>query len=342
VPGLDLLSPGIAYPLAVLAFLALGAGGLTLPALLLFLAFLAAFCIAFRFSRPGPAARFPIIWRLGLPLFIIGSLAEFANLLYIGSIPLIIPSMRARLIPSLAYISFLIVPACIILMTDRLLNGRPRDALFWLASGSFLIALLGYRTELFALLLGAFISAYYVKGKSVPRRRAVLLSAIFIMILVSSNLLLFSFRESPLETSMTRFSVTTYVFSSLTEGMGLSLFGISGGLIHSSMLSSITVIPGTKTGPRTFISQLVGVQAGSTTPTILGMPYLDFGLAGVLIGGLALGLLFGAGYKSLRRGDIDILPLHALSLSFLFITIETGIGDAIVLVYLIAYLLMAI
>jgi uncharacterized membrane protein len=57
---------------------------------------------------------------------------------------------------------------------------------------------------------------------------------------------------------------------------------------------------------------------------------------------LLLGLLFGSGYKMLRRGDVDVLPLHVLCMAFLIITIETGIADSIVLLYFLAYLIIVI
>ena len=150
------------------------------------------------------------------------------------------------------------------------------------------------------------------------------------------------FREMPVASFMDRFAMTTNVFSSMADGFGLTLFGQTGGVIHESILSSLRIIPGPRTGPRTFISQLIGVGGGSTTPTMIGLPFADFGIAGVVIVGILLGLLFGSGYKTLRRGDIDILPLHALCMAFLILTIETGIADTIVLLYLIAYIVMLI
>jgi oligosaccharide repeat unit polymerase len=250
--------------------------------------------------------------------------------------------MRSRMLPSLSYVSFLMVPGAIILMSDSLLNGRKKAALAWFLSGTFLISLLGYRTEIYAMLIGGAISAYYIKGPQVKRSTAVKLVAAFAAAAVALNLGVVAFREMPAGTYLERLSFTTYVFSSLVDFMGFSAFGHSGGMIHASILSSLKIIPGTRYGPRTFISQLVGVGGGSTTPTVLGIPYADFGLAGVAVTGLLLGLLFGSGYRMLRRGDVDILPVHALCMAFLIITIETGIADAIVLLYLIAYLVMVI
>jgi oligosaccharide repeat unit polymerase len=341
-PKFDVLSPAIAYPLLILIFIGLGIQGMTFYSFLLFGVFIISFLLGFRFGRPGRFERYPIVWKLGFPLFVVGAVAEFINIIYVDSIPLLVPTMRSRLLPILSYLSFLIVPGCIIKLSDALLNRRNREAIGWLLAGTFLISLLGYRTEIFALLLGAAISFYYIKARGVKPRKAIKYGIIFVLLLVAINLGVVLFREMPVASTMDRLSFTTYVFSSMADSMGLSLFGQAGGVIHTSILSSIKAIPGPRTGPRTFISQLVGVGGGSTTPTIIGIPFIDFGIAGIVITGILLGLLFGSGYKMLRRGDVDILPIHALCMAFLLITIETGIADTIVLIYLIAYLLLVI
>ncbi len=341
-PAFDVLSPAIAYPLLTVAFMLLGINGMTIQSFALFCIFLVSFLVGFRFGRPGKMVRYPIVWRIGLPLFVVGAAAEFVNLIYIDAIPLLVPSMRARMLPVLSYLSFLIVPACIIKITESLMNSKNREAVGWLLAGTFLISLLGYRTEIYALLLGAGISAYYVKGGKIRRRTAIKWGLAFGLVIILLNVGVVMFREMPLESFMDRFSFTTYVFSSLVDSMGMSAFGHAGGVIHTSILSSLKIIPGSRTGPRTFISQLVGVGGGSTTPTMLGIPFVDFGIAGVILTGLLLGLLFGCGYKMLRRGDVDVLPVHALCMAFLIITIETGIADTIVLLYLIAYLIMVV
>lgn len=341
-PSFDVLSPAICYPLLTIIFMLLGIQGMTFYSFALFSVFLVAFLVGFRFGRPAGKERYPIVWRLGFPLFLVGAAAEFINLIYINSIPLLEPAMRSRLMPSLAYISFLIVPGCIILFTNSIIHKKSKEALGWLAAGTFLISLLGYRTEIYALLLGAFISAYYIKGGSVRKGTAIKYIIVFGVILLVINLGVVMFREMPLGSFLYRFSMTTNVFSSMADSFGLTLFGQTGGVIHQSILSSLRIIQGPRIGPRTFISQLIGVGGGSTTPTMIGLPFADFGIAGILIVGLLLGLLFGSGYKTLRRGDIDILPLHALCMAFLILTIETGIADTIVLLYLIAYLIMVI
>ena len=315
---------------------------------MLFLIFTASFVAGYFFSRPGEKDSYPIVWKMGVPLFVIGSVAEFANMAYIGEIPLLVPEMRTRLIPALSYISFLVVPACLITISSALMRGEKKEAFLWFTAGIFLMSLLGYRTEVFVLMLGTAFCAYYTLytgGRSPGTRRLVKYAIPLALFIVLLNTGVAYFRQTPLSESMDRFAFTTQIFSSMADSMGLSVFGTGHGLIHQSILSSVRIIPGSQTGPRTFISQFFGITGGSTTPTIAGIPFVDFGIAGLLAMGLILGLLFGRGYKSLRvwgKGSSDLLPIHALCMAFLIITIETGIADVIVVVYLIAYLLAVV
>jgi uncharacterized membrane protein len=341
-PSFDIFSPAFIFPLAVFAFMILGIEGMTFYSFGLFCLFLSVFIIGYRLARPAGNERFPLVWRLGLPLIAFGAIAEFINITYIGAVPLFMPAMRTKLLPLLTYASFLIVPGCIIKISDSLLNDSRRGALFWLLSGLALISLLGYRTEIYALLLGAAVSAYYIKGPGVNWKRAGKYAAALGVIALLANLAVVSYREMPLSSFMGRFALTTRVFSAISSEMGLSPFGVGGGAAHTSIISSLKIIPGPRIGPRTFISQLFGITEGSTTPTIIGLPFVDFGIAGIVIVGLILGLLYGAGHKTLLRGSVDIVPVHALLMAFLLLSIETGIADLIVILYLICYLVMVI
>lgn len=323
-------------------FILIGYAGLTFFSFILFALFVAAFLGGYIISRPGNTKRFPLIWKMGMPLILVGSAALFINIYLVGAIPLLVPALRSHLLPSLSYISFLIVPGVLIRVSDHMFNKKEKEALIWVAVGTFLISLLGYRTEIYAILLGSFFCAYYIKGGSVKRKQVVKNGMIFSVILLAINFSVIAFRPMPTSEFANRFAFTTHVFSSIADSMGPSLLGHSGGLIHTSILSSLKIIPGPRIGPRTFISQMIGVGGGSTTPTIIGLPYVDFGILGVIFFGLILGLLYGTGYKTLRKGNIDILPVHALCLAFLLITIETGIADTIVILYLLAYLVMVI
>jgi oligosaccharide repeat unit polymerase len=340
-PAFDVFSPAVILPLSLFGFMLLGIGGMTLYSFLLFCLFLLAFILAYHFSRPSGTMSFPLIWKIGLPLFAFGAAAEFANIAYVGAIPLFEPLVRARLIPGLSYASFLLVPAVLIKITECLQEKKNRQAIAWFLSGLFLISLLGYRTEIYALMLGAVVCAYYAKGGKIRSGTALKCLAAFVVIALIANLVVMSYRTSPVSSFMDRFSFTTGIFSSIAGEMGLSPFGVGGGMMHLSILSSLHLVPGPQIGPRTFITRIFQMDEGPTlTPTIIGLPFIDFGIAGVAIFGALLGLIYGTGYKTLRKGNRDLLPVHALLISFLILTIETGIADLVVILYLLAYVAM--
>ncbi|MFH0956852.1 MAG: hypothetical protein V1813_03245, partial [Candidatus Aenigmatarchaeota archaeon] len=142
-PAFDVFSPAVILPLSLFAFMLLGLGGMTLYSFLLFCLFLATFLLAYWRSVPAKTMGFPLVWKLGLPLFAIGAAAEFMNISYVGAIPLFEPMVRARLIPGLSYASFLMVPAVLIKITECLQEKKNRQAIAWFLSGLFLISLLG-------------------------------------------------------------------------------------------------------------------------------------------------------------------------------------------------------
>lgn len=329
MPERDIFSPVFTYPLFVSLFLLFGVFGLDVFSFLLFILFLGSYLSGIFLSRRAPGnvgGEFPWIWRLGLPLIITGVAAGVANMAFIGAVPLFKPALRSEMIPALTYISFLILPGCVIKSGGDIMGRRPGQALLWFLLSLFAISLLGYKTEIFALVISMVLMLNYLGClRRVGKRAWLLLLGLAAVFLVSGITVL-------------RFSLTAGVFSSIVSKIGP--LGITQGMMFQSIFSSMGIFPGPAWGPRGMISQLVGMGDVTTTPTILGIPYMDFGVVGVVATGIILGLLFGAGYQTLRRGGTDILPLHAVCLSFLILTIETGIADLIVILYLFAYLLM--
>lgn len=329
VPARDIFSPLLLYPLFLSLFLLFGIFGLDTFSFSLFMVFLGSYLGGFFLAGRVPGrirGGFPWIWRLGLPLILIGIAAEVVNIIFLGYIPLFKPAMRSLMMPALTYISFLIVPGCVIKSGSEIRERRPRQALAWFLLSLFAIALLGYKTEIIALLLGmAFVLNYLGCLKGIEKWVWLVLLGIAVLFFLSGVTAL-------------RFSLTTGVFSSIASKVGP--LGITHGMMFQSIFSSMGIFPGPAWGPRGIISQMVGMGEVTTTPTILGIPYMDFGVAGVIAMGLILGIIFSLGYRTLRNGGTDILPLHAVCLSFLILSIETGIADLVVILYIFAYILM--
>ncbi|MBN1475959.1 oligosaccharide repeat unit polymerase, partial [Candidatus Sumerlaeota bacterium] len=103
-----------------------------------------------------------------------------------------------------------------------------------------------------------------------------------------------------------------------------------------------TLLPGYQIGPRGWIGIYARGLEHSTTPTILGFPYVDFGYPGVFV---FMGL-FGAGIAwlylmALRRPTVLWVWLWAYSQTALLLSIHTGFADTRHLVLTVFALLIA-
>lgn len=333
----DIFNPSVIYPIAVLSFLLAGIDGVTFSSFFLFVVFLLSFICGTFLIKGGKSKKYDKIWELGLPLIIIGFLGLLTNLYFVGGIPFLNPDLRNKLYSSLTYTSFLIVPGTIILFGKNLIQKRKKIAFLWFLTGLFLISLTGYRTEIFVLILGVMFTFYYLNRNI---RYGKIFYIFIFLLLFGFNIISILMRDTSIGSSFSRLSLTTSVFSSIVSNLGLSLFGFSGGSLTTSIFSSVDIIPGVGWGPRRYVSYLIGMRNEvTTTSTILGIPYIDFGIIGIVLLGFILGLLFSRGYNCLKKNK-DLLPLHALCLSFLLVTIETGIGDFIVILYFLAYVLL--
>lgn len=333
----DIFSPSIIYPFSILFFLLMGVNGLTSVSLLLFLLFLFSFIFGASLVKRGEHKSYKKIWEFGLPLVILGFIGLAINLYLANGIPLLKPELRSKFFSSLTYTSFLIVPGTIILFGKNIIQKRKKVAFLWFLTGLFLISLTGYRTEIFALILGSMFTFYYL---SENKKHVKVLCVFFFALLFAFNIFSVSMRDTPIYSDIFRFSLTTSVFSSLVSNLGISVFGFGDGTLTKSIFLSLDVVPVSSWGPRRYISYLIGMREEvTTTSTILGIPYVDFGIVGIIALGFILGLLFARGYNCLKKGR-DLLPIYSLCLSFLLITIETGIGDFIVVLYFLVYALL--
>ncbi len=342
IKKIDIFSPEVIYSLSVLLFIIYGFNGTTTKSILIFLFHLTIFILSFKYikkicikkNEKIMSNNKKPIYFLGLSFFFIGITAEIISLLYLGKIPLFYPSIRRELPFTLTYLSFLLVPGALIWIARTLESKKYLTTLLLFFSNLFLISLLGYRTEIFVFIFSFLIISYYYLEK----RKATQILILLVILTLILNSLATSFRSG--ESPGGRISATMGVFSYIVERSSINGAG-SYGTLHQSIFSSVHLIPGPTNGPRTFISQIVGVEKGTTTSTILGLPYVDFGLVGVIIFSILLGIIFGMGYKKIKK-DKSIIPIHALCLSFLLVGLETGIGDIIVIFYFLLYILMVI
>ena len=119
-------------------------------------------------------------------------------------------------------------------------------------------------------------------------------------------------------------------------------FSSFSGSLHGRFAISIfgTILPGIQMGPRTFISLLRETSlASSTTPSILGGPYLDFGVLGIALFMFLVGLLLTFLYLVMESSQksfntfchkINVVSYSYL-LSILIISIHSGLLDPIII-----------
>jgi len=281
------------------------------------------------------------IYSLGFLLLIISFIFFYMNIVTLGSLPILNPSLRYVLDPKLTLPIFLSIPA-VTLMGSHILNemqiGKISKSsakfriLFLSAISLFLLLSLGYRTPLVALLLILVIMGYYNKLFQVWE---IILG--FIMIL--SVVMILGYFRSVEEYALGYLSALDFLRSRAAFTLNVLdlLNNISGtfGFMHGNL--SLSILPGPGEGPRAIIGKLIVWRSGVTiTPTLIGPMLLEFGTLGVALGMGFLGLITGMGYKVLQKTKNPFyIGLYAIIISYIIIGVETGILDQLVILYLI-------
>ena len=289
-----------------------------------------------------------ILLSLGLIFYIL-------DLIIAGGIPLFDVQARNSLDPFFTMISHLFPMGAILLisyvgLTKKYSYKKARFiSIFFTFLSLFLMALLGYRTQVIFVLLGALICGSMVgiwkKSELIIIGAGSLISLLALTmvrdILLGVNLSLF-------QSLRTRISLTADVMDILANMGGV--FGLTNGAIHIATHPYLArLMPGIAYSPRRMIAVLVGERSVSVTSTIFGPLAIDFGLIGVIIGMAFLGFFLSNLYKSADREKserkIILVGLYSMVLSYTIIGIETGILDLeVILLFIISlsYLLFII
>lgn len=282
------------------------------------------------------------IYNLIFILLTLGILFYIFGLIVAGGIPLFDIEARNSLDPFFTMMSHLFPMGSILLISYVGLNNKYNNkkarsiSLFFTILSLFLMALLGYRTQVIFILLGALIcgSMAGVWKKS----ELIIIGAGSIISLVGLTMLrdmLLGVKISTFESLITRISLTTDVMDILANMGGV--FGLTSGAIHIATHPFLArLMPGIAYSPRRMIAVLVGERSVSVTSTIFGPLVIDFGLVGVIFGMGFLGFLLSRIYKSAenQKGERKILliGLYSMILSYTLIGVETGIVDLEVII----------
>jgi hypothetical protein len=115
------------------------------------------------------------------------------------------------------------------------------------------------------------------------------------------------------------------------------------GLFHGSFFQVIfaTLLPGSQIAPHRFISLLRETRLESgTTPSILGGPYLDFGILGVMVFMFAIGSVLAFLYKCMKHQHKSAfcravnVASYAYFSAVTIISIHTGLLDPVIIILL--------
>jgi uncharacterized membrane protein len=225
----------------------------------------------------------------------------------------------------------------------RLRRRRDRTVIVGLG---LLLLLLGFRTPVLLIILvvlHVLLVEYQVRVR--PRLLVLVLAAA----VVSSWISVFRFGAGPeayfrmlINQGMPLwFAPLAPLWITAREGVGVlarlmdqipGVMPFQFGRIEMSVLE--TLLPGRQPGPRLLVAQIVGGRPGITlTPSILGAPYADFGLAGTM----AFMALVGVVLSLLRirmEHSSTWAPAAAYSYthSILLLSIHSGLLDLVVLV----------
>lgn len=348
----NLLNPALLFPLSVLFFIFLS--GFNSPGPMACFAMAIGTLSVVTGIRLGEKLRKmwknPIIPFLVCPktqlgtslvLIFVGVSSAFLTLALSG-LPFSETTTRAGLKPLITMPSFLVVPGVAILVgrlgeeTEEGLRNRDVSrvvAVMITALLSIPFFLLGYRTPLVALMISVVFAGGYTRLFG-PRLTASLFLALLLVVVGYGWVVATAtgWRVGPLELLLSRANFTTQVFDHISNISGFW------GCLHGGLLQS--VVPGPGLGPRTIVSEVFGGRVGVTlTSTLWGPMLLDFGIPGVVLGSLLLGVPVGMAMEALRAEKRKGLPAAMLGVlcAYLLVGVETGVTDIIVISYFLLF-----
>ena len=266
--------------------------------------------------------------RILVILVLIAIVLQGFNLILIGGIPLFNSVLKSNATTNIWRIAY---PLFLIMINILLAKYYDRKYLLLVALGALIFGLNGYRTSVLGILGSSFITLYYLDKISRKLGIAfVLVIAIGIMAIgyiASQSIATQHWTLNPLELIFYRAAFTLEVFEKIIP-LGASTHGHILSMIFSSG------------SPRTFIGEYVLHYTVCLTSTLFGPVYLDFGLIGLTVQMLFMGIFLELLYK-LKKG-IGV-GIYSIILTHTLIWIETGPTDIMIwFLYLLGLILIII
>jgi oligosaccharide repeat unit polymerase len=266
--------------------------------------------------------------KLLIILVIIALVLQSLNLVLIGGIPLFNSTLKANATTNIWRIAY---PLFLIMINILLVKYYDRKYLLLVLLGAIIFGLNGYRTSVLGILGSSFITLYYLER--ISKKVGIVFIAIIIVgimaigYIASKSIATQNWTLNPLELIFYRAGFTLELFEKIIP---------LGATTHGHILSMIF----SSGSPRTFVGEYVMKYTFCATSTLFGPVYLDFGLIGLTIQMLFMGLFLGLVHKIKKGIGAGI---YSMILTHTLIWIETGPTDIMIwFLYLIGFVLIII
>ena len=266
-------------------------------------------------------------------LVLLGILLQIINIALLGGIPLFSSTLKAKAATKIWLISYIIFLPSINVLLARY-NRKSHYLL--LLIGLVLFALTGYRTTPIAIMLSALITLYYTRDVDVKYIiLAILAIAVVLLAVGFIAVQAISWQHwslNPIELVSYRAAFTLNILSKAIENQ----FATMGNLFYATLTGFFT-----HSDARVLVGQATLGQVHSITSTIFGPALLDFGIVGMLIQMLLLGIILKTLHSIQNYKKEIFTAFYGILLAQTIIWIETGPTDVVVwLFYLIGIFLI--
>ena len=253
--------------------------------------------------------------KLLVVLVIIALLLQTLNLVLIGGIPLFNSVLKSNATTNIWRVAY---PLFLIMINVLLAKYYDRKYLLLVGLGALIFGLNGYRTSVLGILGSSFITLYYLD--KISRKIGILFIAVIAVgimavgYIASQSIATQNWTLNPLELIFYRAAFTLEVFEKIIP-LGASTHGHILSMIFSSG------------SPRTFIGEYVLHYTVCLTSTLFGPIYLDFGLLGLTVQMLFMGVFLELIFK--LKKDVGV-GIYSIILTHTIIWIETGPTDIMI------------
>ena len=266
--------------------------------------------------------------KLVLGLAIIALILQALNMVLLGGIPLFNSVLKSNATTNIWRIAY---PLFLIMINILLAKYYNKRYLLLVLLGALIFGLNGYRTSVIGILGSSFITLYYLN--KISRKVGIAFIAVIAIgmlgvgYIASQSIANQHWTLNPIELVFYRAAFTLEVFEKIIP---------LGGTTHGHILSMIF----SSGSPRTFIGEYVLHYNVCLTSTLFGPAYLDFGLIGLTVQMLFMGVFLQLVHKlkkGIGAGIYSIILTHTL------IWIETGPTDIMIwFLYLLGLILIII